>query len=216
LSLNFDQSNPINEYSTALKERPELKDKSIKQQELVVINSLLFIRKTNMKGARPNEIQAKKPMAERFWKQVLAIPHVLERESVAQPVVLKALASIAWALNKNLEEVNLNTLFNEIPKFDFSHQNPLWRFYELTPEERKRYGLTGLESYLPPDDPGIIRTVGIYKEEAKGKKGAKNGRMHWSIAHNTVYPLLADMIRWKLELPPRKHQVRTKAIKVED
>lgn len=216
IALSFDTSNPINEYSTELKERAELKDKSIKQQELVVINSILFLRRTNMKGARPNEILAKRPMADRFWKQVLAIPNVLESESVARPVIIKALASIAWDLNRT-DQVNLNTLLKEIPGFDFSHQNPLWRFYELPPEERKRYGLTGLESYLPPHDPAIIRTVGIYKEETKGKKSSKNGgRMHWNIAHNTVYPLLADMIRWKLELPPRKHQVRTKTVKVED
>jgi hypothetical protein len=39
--------------------------------------------------------------------------------------------------------------------------------------------------------------------------------MHWSITHNSVFPLIADMIRWRLHLPPRKHQKRSRKVKVE-
>jgi hypothetical protein len=39
--------------------------------------------------------------------------------------------------------------------------------------------------------------------------------MHWSITHDSVFPLIADMIRWRLHLPARKHQKRSRKVKVE-
>ena len=212
LALSFDESNPINAFSAELMRRDDVAGKQIGKESLVAINSLLFTRKTGMKGARPADIYDKKAYAYKFWERVLEIPGVLEKSSAAQPVVIKALASIAYALLKAGDLVNLNTLFAEIPGFDFSHTNPLWRYYTMSEADREKHQLTDLATYLPPDDDGTkIRALGIYKPDSKGK----GGHMHWSITHNEVYPLLADMIRWKLELPPRKHQKRVKKVKVE-
>ena len=211
LSLNLDKSNPINVFSGELLEKYEELRSRLTRKETVAINSLLFTKKTSMKGARPADVNDRLELAQRFWETVLQIPRVLEKESAARPVMLKSIALIAFLLDKDGDKVHLDSLFGGIPGFDFSHSNPLWRFYNLSALERKKHGLEGLEGYLPPDD-GTIRTLGIYKTDTNGK----NGRMHWSIMHNTVYPILADMIRWKLELPPRKHQKRTKAVTVED
>jgi DNA-sulfur modification-associated len=209
LSLSFDLSNPINEFSDELLKKDVLKGK-ITQVSLVAINSILFTKKTGMKGARPADIQDKKGFASKFWEMVLKIPNVLEKTSVARPVVIKALASIAFVLHKSEDLANLATLFSEIPKFDFSHENPLWRYYTLSEAEREQYHLTDLKNYLPPED-GTIRTLGVYKEDPDGK----GGRMHWSITHNSVFPLIADTIRWRLHLPARKHQKRSRKVKVE-
>ena len=134
LSLPFDKSNPINEFSDELMRKDDLKGK-ITQESLVAINSILFTKKTGMKGARPADIQDKRSFAYKFWEKVLEIPNVLEKTSVAQPVVLKALASVAFTLHKSGDLANLATLFSEIPKFDFSHTNPLWRYFMLSDAE---------------------------------------------------------------------------------
>jgi len=51
-----------------------------------------------------------------------------------------------------------------------SHENPLWRYYTLSEAEREQYHLTDLKNYLPPQD-GMIRTLGVYKEDPDGKGG---------------------------------------------
>ena len=212
LSYSLDKSNPVNVFSGELLEKHEYLRSKLQRKEAVAINSLLFTKRNNMKGARPSDVKDRQDLAYKFWETILQIPGVLEKDSVARPVMLKALASITYVLHKSGDLANLETLFSEIPKFDFSHVNPLWRYYTLSAKEREKHGLNGLETYLAPEEDGTVRTVGIFKADANGK----GGRMHWSMQHNTVVPILEDMIRWKLELPPRKHQKRVKTLKVED
>ena len=54
----------------------------------------------------------------------------------------------------------------------------------------------GLKDYLPISEGN--RDMGSYTGP-DFRFGAK---------HNDIFPLIADMIRWKLGLPPRKHKAK--------
>jgi hypothetical protein len=72
----------------------------------------------------------------------------------------------------------------------------MWRFYTLTEQERTDNNLTTLKEYLPSDDEGKNLDLGAYDANANTFRfGAK---------HNDIYPIIGDMIRWKLDLPIRK------------
>jgi hypothetical protein len=53
-------------------------------------------------------------------------------------------------------------------------------------------GLCGLAEYLPSSETGN-RDIGSYQERA----------MRFGSKHNDIYPMIGDMIRWKLGLPNR-------------
>lgn len=113
-------------------------------------------------------------------------------------MVLKALAKLVFDFsfsNRRPENGTQLTdkLISEITDIDFSHDNPMWRYYELSGEERKRHGIEGLETFLPPNDGGN-RDIGSFQ----------NGFMRFGAKHNDIIPLLGDMLRWKLDLPPRR------------
>lgn len=75
---------------------------------------------------------------------------------------------------------------------DFSHENAMWRFYELKEDEREKMGLSGLVDYLPHAETGN-RDIGSYQ----------GGVMRFGAKHNDIFPILGDMIRWRLDLPNR-------------
>jgi hypothetical protein len=68
----------------------------------------------------------------------------------------------------------------------------MWRYYEFTEEERNRLGLNGLSKYLPSAEGGN-RDVGSFQ----------GGYMRFGAKHNDIFPLIGDMVRWKLGLPSR-------------
>jgi hypothetical protein len=94
---------------------------------------------------------------------------------------------------------HLEALLNGIGALDFRHSNPMWRYYELDSEERARL-VPGLTDYLPDDDGN--RDIGGTDEDDRMRFGAK---------HNDIYPILGDMIRWKLELPNRHAEQKAMA-----
>ena len=112
---------------------------------------------------------------------------------------MKALAKIAYDLNfnnrrpENAEEL-YQTFLSGISEMDFSHENPMWRYYEMSSDERAAAGLDGLAAYLPDEGGSANRDVGAV-QGAYFRFGAK---------HNDIFPILADMIRWKLDLPSRR------------
>ena len=95
---------------------------------------------------------------------------------------------------------HLQTLLNSLNDVDFSHDNKLWQYF-LLPEDQRAPGANqlkafkGIEAYLAKDEHGkvIDRELGSYQ----------NGRFMFSVKHNDVYPVIADMIRFKLGLPSR-------------
>ena len=215
LALKFDNSNPINLFIKDIlhqelgmniveKEIKEWKDDegAITLKDAVAINAILFLNKTNIGGALPAVVREKEVVAKAFWEAVNAIPGYGEQGAklktvAAQPVVLKALAKLVFDFGfsarrpENGQEL-LEKFLAAFTDLDFSHENPMWRYYELTEGDRSRLGLSGIEEYLPEAEGGN-RDLGSYQ----------NGVMRFGAKHNDIFPILGDMIRWKLGLPSR-------------
>ena len=173
-------------------------------KDAVAINAVAFLNKGNIAGATPAIVEPREDVVFRMWSRVVEIPEfgstrAKEKTVAAQPVVLKAIAKIAYDLNfSNRRPDNGPVLFEKfleaLPEIDFSHANPMWRYYELSAGERLDHGLTGLASYLPDDDAASTRDVGVHQ----------GGLMRFSVKHNDIYPILADMLRWATGLPSRR------------
>lgn len=216
LALQFDNSNPLNifikevllddilEWELVEKDIVNWQDDvgSISRKDLVSISARLFLNKGNISGATPPMIEPKKEIACRFWEEVQKIPFIGKPKAklntvAAQPVALKALAKLIYdsAFGRHPNEESLKVLLSGLKDVDFSHENPMWRFYQLSEEERTSFGLDSLKGYLPSDEEGYNRDLGGYDPKAK--------IMRFGPKHNDIYPILGDMIRWKLSLPTR-------------
>lgn len=216
LAFQFDQSNPVNLWikedlheSGLLKAQIVERDVTdwhddkgyIARKDLIAINAILFLNKSNVGGASPKDVEEKGDFGRLFWEAINDIDGFGEdgakqRTVAAQPVVLKALAKLAYDFGYGRQKNSncLNVLIDGIKKMSFSHEDPMWRYYQLNAEDRKNYGLEGLAEYLPGDD-GANRDLGAYNETARV--------MRFGAKHNDIYPILGDMIRWRLGLPKR-------------
>lgn len=225
LALQFDSSNPINRYikevlvDDVLDMEPIEKDivnwnedtGQLALKDLVAINAILFMNKTNISGAAPADVEARKDIATAFWTAVSAIPGfgspgAKVRTVAAQPVVLKALAKLtfdfAFSKRRTVDsEQNLETLLSGIPNLDYSHENPAWRYYLMTEAERASSGLEGMKAYLPSDEDGANRDLGAFDLQAR--------LMRFGAKHNDIYPILGDMFRFALQLPSRHERSLT-------
>jgi len=217
LAFEFDNSNPVNVYikdELTQEEfwRPGVADSDIvdwhddegriSRKDLIAINAILFLNKTNVKGAQPLEVESKKAVASRVWQTINNIdgfgePGAKMTTVAAQPVVLKAIAKLAYdfAFGKHPNSEHLDRLLAGVERIDFSHANPMWRYYELPPVERKRKGIDGLEEFLPSEAEGANRDIGKYDPT--------NDVMRFGAKHNDIFPIIGDMIRWRLGLPNR-------------
>lgn len=217
LAFQFDGSNPITHF---IKRRlsedlglriidSEVKDWSqdtgaLVLKDVVAINATAFLNKGNIAGATPATVEPRENAILELWGQIAQIPgfgddRAKEKTVAAQPVVLKALAKIAYDLNwNNRRPDNAEALYAQflaaIPEMDFSHENPMWRYYEMSEGERLDAGLNGLASYLPDDGGTANRDIGALQ----------GGFFRFGAKHNDIFPILADMIRWKLGLPSRR------------
>ena len=111
-------------------------------------------------------------------------------------IVVKLVYNFAWSKNSN--DSHLEKLFKGIESIDFSHSNPMWKYYLLTEAERNTLGLSELTGYLPSDDEGYNRDIGGFDSQAEV--------MRFGMKHNDIFPIIGDMIRWKLGLPKRSLQ----------
>lgn len=218
LALQFDNSNPVNVFikealiddSSVMNWEVVEKDildwhkdnGEISRKDLVSINARLFLNKTNISGALPAQIDPKKEAVILFWEKVCSIPFIGKNGAkintvAAQPVVLKALAKLAYdfKFGKKADELLFNKLLTGIPNINFSHDNPMWRYYQLS--NKTELNILGLKEYVPTDDEGYNRDLGLYDEHTK--------TMRFGSKHNDIFPIIGDMIRWSLSLPSR-HQ----------
>ena len=217
LALQFDNSNPVNLF---IKEElignmgidvveKDITDwnsdtGAISRKDLVAVNAILFLNKTNISQANQANVESRKSVAKQFWESVMAIPYFGEagarsKTIAAQSVAIKALAklthSFAFGREKNTD--NLNKLLDGITEIDFGHDNIMWRYYELSEEARNTNDIIALAKYLPAVD-GSNRDLGAFQ----------GGVMRFGAKHNDIFPLLGDMIRWKLNLPARPHVIK--------
>lgn len=214
LALEFDSSNPVNAFiKEELLEKGLLKiapgdkvdwlddDGSLTRKDIVAINAHLLLNKTNINSATPSIVQVRLETAKRFWDIIMQIPGFGEIDAkaktiAAQPVVLKALAKLTYdfAFGRYKDEKLLHKLLNGITDIDFSHDNPMWHYYQLSSDELISSGLQGMEKFLPDNSTGN-RDLGNFEES--------NGWMRFGSRHNDIFPIIGDMIRWKLNLPSR-------------
>jgi hypothetical protein len=216
LALQFDNSNPINLFIKELLidklglkvieadvKQWEEDEGGIARKDVVNVNAILFLNRTNISGATPPMVEGKEEIAYRFWTAVGAIPgfgeeRAREKTVAAQPVVLKALAKLVYDFKFSNRRPNdgddiAELLLANVTEIDFSHDNPMWRYYSMSADERLRTGLGGLSDYLPLDEGGN-RDIGAFQ----------GGYMRFGAKHNDIAPILGDMIRWRLGLPPRR------------
>lgn len=217
LAFQFDGSNPITHFIKRRLEDDlgfrfvdsEVKDWSLDTgalvlKDVVAINAIAFLNKGNIAGATPAIIEPREATILDLWGQISQISgfgndRAKEKTVAAQPVVLKALAKIGYDLNfnnrrpDNAEEL-FQTFLAGIPEMDFSHDNPMWRYYEMTAQERADAGLASLAAYLPDEGGTANRDIGA----------TQGGYFRFGAKHNDIFPILADMIRWKLDLPSRR------------
>lgn len=216
IALSFDNSNPVNLFikeriitnlGVKVQERDQADwhadDGSVSRKDLVAINAILFLNKTNIASATPPDVTPKMDIAYRFWEAVTAIPgfgepQAREKTVAAQPVVLKALAKLVYDFafsnrRPDNSEVVLNQILDGVTEIDFSHQNWMWQYFDLSVAERATYHISDLALYLPDDDATVNRDIGKFQ----------GGFMRFGAKHNDIYPIIGDMIRWKLGLPNR-------------
>jgi hypothetical protein len=218
LALEFDNSNPVNVFIKEVlidddsvfdwpiieKDIVDWSDDTgaISRKDLVSINARLFMNKTNISGAKPSQVEVSGVKVSEFWLVVAEIPGVGRPQAklntvAAQPVMLKALAKLYYdfALGRKPNEELAKKLLEGIPHIDFSHTNPMWRYYQLTEGERQSNGLASLRDYLPSDEEGFNRDIGNFDANAK--------TMRFGAKHNDIFPILGDMVRWSVNLPNR-------------
>jgi hypothetical protein len=215
----FDQGNPINHF---IRERlqkgvgiigseREIKDwskddGSMLEKDLAAVNAIAFLNKTNVKAATPYIVGERADRIEELWRAITGLQGFGEQGAktktvAAQSVVLKALAKLTFDLlfsNRRPEdgEELFDRLIISLKDVDFSHDNKMWRFYQLTEQEKADPEIAGLTDYLPNngvETAGSNRDIGAYQ----------GGVMRFGAKHNDIFPILADMIRWKLKLPNR-------------
>ncbi|MFJ5625615.1 DNA sulfur modification protein DndB [Peribacillus loiseleuriae] len=214
LALEFDSSNPVNAFikdeliaSQMVKISPgDIKDWNnddggLTRKDIVAVNAHLLLNKSNINSATPAVVQERVSVAKRFWEAVVQI-HGFGEEGAkaktvsAQPVVLKALAKLTYdfSFGRYNDELLLSRLLDGITDLDFRHDNPMWRYYDLSDEEINSYELNGLEKYLPDNSTGN-RDTGSFEDSTEW--------MRFGTRHNDIFPILGDMIRWKIGLPNR-------------
>ncbi|MND88346.1 hypothetical protein D3C80_803690 [compost metagenome] len=219
LALRFDSANPINQFiqNDLLPDILKWEDVADGDQanwskdtgrwtfrDLAAANAILFLNKTSIASATPADVEEKEETAVRMWNAIASVPGfgvpgAKSQTVLAQPVVVKAIAKLVYDLGygrrrDESSDADLDKLLHSLPLVNFSHQNPAWRFYELSEQERIKAKLTGLRDYLP-DGGSTSRDIGHYDSTNKWVK--------FGTRHNDIYPIIGDIIRWMLKLPSR-------------
>ncbi|WYV99103.1 hypothetical protein Amme3_00107 [Pseudomonas phage vB_PpuM-Amme-3] len=219
LALKFDSANPINRFiqSDLLPSILQWDDVADGDQanwkqdtgrwtfrDLAAVNAILFLNKTSIASASPTDVEDKQEIASRMWDEVSKVPGfgmagAKSKTVAAQPVVVKAIAKLVYDLafgrkRDENSESDLDKLLSNLHLLNFAHNNPVWRFYQMTEQERVRAKLAGLREYLP-DGGATTRDIGSYDKQT--------GWMKFGTRHNDIYPIIGDMIRWQLQLPSR-------------
>lgn len=173
-------------------------------KDVVAINAVAFLNKGNVTGATPSVVEPREEAVLNLWSKIVEIPEfgnnrAKENTVAAQPVVLKALAKIAFDLNfNNRRPTNADGLYaqflDRLPSVNFAHTNPMWNYYALDESQRVEAGLESLKDHLPEEVAGVNRDVG----------SIQGGFMRFGAKHNDIYPILCDMIRWATGLPSRR------------
>lgn len=207
LSFEFDTANPILNFIQ--NQLQGLMADGLSRSDLVGVNAIAFLNKTNVNGAVPLVIAKREETVKSLWDAIEGVEGFgLPDESVInQVVVQKAIAKLvydfAFAKVKSEEEraandEHIQTLLANLNEVDFGHSNSLWRYFLLDASSRTLPMFKGIEDYLPRNEDGGVA------EKELGSYSKETGRFSFSVKHNDVYPVIADLIRFKLGLPAKE------------
>ncbi|MFC4168317.1 DNA sulfur modification protein DndB [Pseudoroseomonas aestuarii] len=180
---------------------------TIYRDDLASSNALLFAGATNQSGIIGSAVTPHYDYARRFWRAIAAQDHFgvdkwEERTILAEAVVIKALAQLAYTFHGSREKDHdlrdrfLSAL--EDKKISFEHKDDLWSLYFKDDADRAAID-PRLDEYLTPD--AGRKSYAVWQGD------------QLSFASNTrdIARYLGDLIRWKLELPPRPGIAQLKA-----
>jgi len=216
LALEFDTANPVNLFVknelTQIGVRIAKNDKvefdapdsgSFSIRELVAICSHMFYGKnTSSDSDSQAGFNDRHSMACDLWEAINSIPgfgsNSARRTTIsAQPVVLKAIGKLAYdfsPVGRFASDELLTRLIDNLSSVDFSHTNPLWRYYLLSLEQRNQMDVGALVNYLP--DSTANRDIGTFDSDT--------AVMRFGSRHNDIIPIIGDMIRFALKMPTRR------------
>ncbi len=220
LAQAFDQANPISvfirktiEGEKLLGDKVTISDQGSKKgrrkeeedsatifrDDLVSSNAMLFAGATNQAGIGASAVAPHSEYGRAFWKAVAIQDHFGEdgwegKTLLSEPVMIKALAGLAYTFHDSREKDHAvrDRFIADLlaKKINFSHQDPLWAIYFKNDDEREELD-PKLNDYLTPD--AGRKSYAVWQGD------------RLSFAQNTrdIARYLGDLIRWKLNLPPR-------------
>jgi DNA-sulfur modification-associated len=177
-------------------------------KDIIMVNRLL-VHGANARDATPqSQVDTKLPFIKRFWEVVQRIdgflePHQRTKTVAGQPVVLKALAKLAYdhafGVPKLVDEEGLRTLYVAIQskQLTFSHSDRLWQALFMSDEKRAS------EFGSNVNGASINDYVHVTAQTKPGEYDELNKWVRFGTAHNDIYPRIGDLIRWKLGLKNR-------------
>ncbi|MDR6290632.1 hypothetical protein E9232_003158 [Inquilinus ginsengisoli] len=179
----------------------------IYRDDLVSTNALLFAGATNQAGISTSAVNPSTDYGIRFWKAVASQPHFGEpnwedKTLLAEPVMLKALAQLAYTFHgsreRNHEQRDRFLEDIEAGKIDFSPSNTMWELYLKDDAGRAEVDAT-LDDYLTPD-------AGRKPYAVK-----RDGRLDFASNTRDIARYLGDLMRWHLKYEPRPGLATLKA-----
>ena len=219
LAYQYDHTDPINKFiaeeiieENLLGFKPSEKDTSdwqsddgsISRKDINSVTCLLALGKSNSKSATPAIIDARREYLKRFWTIISKVQGFGESQAksktvLAQPVMLKALAKLAFDLAYGHQNIKDEAAYKKLcesivsKQIDFSHDNLLWRALLMSAEEREQ-SFAGISKYIhvPPD---TNLDAGTFDPENKW--------VRFGSRHNDIFPRLGDSIRYTLDIKAR-------------
>ncbi|WP_432736438.1 DNA sulfur modification protein DndB [Maridesulfovibrio sp. FT414] len=171
--------------------------------DAIRVSSLIFTGNVGYGAVTPAQLEGRRVTARRFWECVVKIKDFGEEQArnktvAAQPIVLKSLAKLTYdcAFGQNKDAEQLELLFSKIEEIDFTHENPVWRYYDLSEEEISEKGLGGLREYLLEDSNGTKRNMGVYNQTSN--------TMNFAGQDKDKMKIIGDMIRYMCGLASRE------------
>ena len=220
----FDTGNPVNLFvRKVLEEEGVLKakivehdtnhawnanDGSVSRKDIVLACSLMFAGQTDPKKVPPAVVNGRYDLGRRFWSALSSAPHfgqatANDKTVLAQPVVIKALAQLAYTFEDSREAnpAHLETFLSALEKgqIDFAHTNPMWRIFE-EPSSKREELCPGISDAITPETAGFNLTIGNWDPVKQVMRFSANSR--------DVQRHLGDVIRWRLSLPKRPALVK--------
>ncbi|MDG2521351.1 DNA sulfur modification protein DndB [Caulobacter segnis] len=179
----------------------KLEDAAIFRDDLVNTCAILFRGAFNQSGITPMDVMGAEDYADNFWRALSRQPGWAEAGRdrltlLAQPTVIKGMAFLVRSFHNGEEardepaahgkrDAIIDAIANGA--VDFSHENPLWRVYLMSHEDREE-AFPGISEYITPD--AVLKPYGTWDDDARRLQLGPNTR--------DISRYLADLVRYQL------------------